>query len=134
MDAACLRFMTNALVHLRTASRGFTDLLMDLHTMPHVEYLHDSLLHAWLLYYAIEFLGSEYWVELRVMSFAFGRHDRSLQLQTLSELQALLQAAFLHRCARAHLRVRCSAMPCVSFDGKVNRAVPVCIVTRSPQF
>ena len=126
VDAVLFRFLSASLVHVRSSFRGFADLLRDFHTIPAGEHLHDSLLHGWLVYYAVAFLADAHWSELRDVVFCFGRHDRSLQLETLDVLGELLQTAFLRRYSSEHSCMRCTAVPTLAFDGKVNRAVPVC--------
>ena len=133
VDAALFRFLSASLVHVRSSFRGFADLLRDFHTIPAGEHLHDSLLHGWLVYYAVAFLADAHWSELLDVVFCFGRHDRSLQLETLDVLGELLQTAFLRRYSSEHSCMRCTAVPTLAFDGKVNRAVPVCHVPTGKQ-
>ena len=129
IDGDMFRFMTASLLHLRSAFRGFAALLVDFHGMPDASHLHDDLLHAWLVYFSIDFLKDSYWAELSEIEFCIGRtgrEEREMQNQSLRGLHALLQRAFLRQYAQDHTCVACLRMQTLAFDGKVNSAVPVC--------
>ena len=136
MDVDLFRFMTASLVHLRSAFRGFAAVLEDFHGMPAAEHLHDALLHAWLVYFSVDFLKDSHWTELSSLAFCLGRaarEKRDVQQQSLGALHGLLQHAFLRQYAQGHSCLTCSTVQTISFDGKVNCAVPVCHVrTGSP--
>ena len=127
MDPALFTFLTAALLHVRSSFRGFASLMLDFHQMPHVEHLHDKLLHAWLVYHAILQLQEANWDELSRMPFCFQRHNADLRCSTLGSLYLPLQQKFLQDFAQKHTCVTCSRLPVLAFDGKVNRAVPVCM-------
>ena len=77
-----------------------------------------------------------HWTELSSLAFCLGRaarEKRDVQQQSLGALHGLLQHAFLRQYAQGHSCLTCSTVQTISFDGKVNCAVPVCHVrTGSP--
>jgi hypothetical protein len=126
VDPALYAFLTASLLHVRSSFRGFAALMQDFHHFPHVEHLHDKLLYAWLVYQAVTQLQDNYWEALQSVSFCFQRHNADLRTDTLGALYLPLQSAFLKDFAQSHQCVTCIRHPVVAFDGKVNRAVPVC--------
>ena len=126
VDPALYAFLTASLLHVRSSFRGFAALMQDFHHFPHVEHLHDKLLYAWLVYQAVTQLQDNYWEGLQSVSFCFQRHNADLRTDTLGALYLPLQSAFLKDFAQSHQCVTCIRHPVVAFDGKVNRAVPVC--------
>ena len=131
IDGDMFRFLTASLLRLRSAFRGFAALLVDFHGMADASHLHDDLLHAWLLCFSVDFLRDGYWADLCDIAFCVGRtgrEEREMQNQSLRDLQVLLQRAFLERYAQDHTCATCVRMQTLAFDGKVNRAVPVCCV------
>ena len=59
--------------------------------------------------------------------FCFQRHNVDLRCETLGALYLPLQRRFLQDFAQDHGCVTCARFPLLAFDGKVNRAVPVCM-------
>ena len=127
VDQDFFAFLTSALLHVRSSFRGFAALMEDFHSMPHIEHLHDKLLHAWLVYTAVLQLQELHWEELRSIPFCFQRHNVDLRCETLGALYLPLQRRFLQDFAQDHGCVTCARFPLLAFDGKVNRAVPVCM-------
>ena len=125
MDTALYNYLTATLVHVRASFRGFCAVLEHFHAFPHVEHLHNKLLHGWMLYQAIDFLRDTHWERLRTIAFSFSRHQ-PLQRACFAHLVAPMQDLFRRRYAQEHKCVECVARPALSLDGKVNRAVPVC--------
>ena len=134
VDQDFFAFLTSALLHVRSSFRGFAALMEDFHSMPHIEHLHDKLLHAWLVYTAVLQLQELHWEELRSIPFCFQRHNVDLRCETLGALYLPLQRRFLQDFAQDHGCVTCARFPLLAFDGKVNRAVPVCMQKTATHF
>lgn len=125
MTAETMRFLTCCLVNTRSSFRGFWSLLSDYHCLPNNDNIHKKLAHAWVVYECIAFLGPAHPC-LQDVPFCFDRDDGEMRPQTLSRLYLPLQNKFLESYAREHMCMKCHVQQVVSFDGKVNAAVPVC--------
>lgn len=125
MTVETMRFLTCCLVNTRSSFRGFWSLLSDYHCLPNNHNIHKKLAHAWVVYECIAFLGPAHPC-LQDVPFCFDRDDGEMRPQTLSRLYLPLQNKFLESYAREHMCMKCHVQQVVSFDGKVNAAVPVC--------
>lgn len=125
MTVETMRFLTCCLVNTRSSFRGFWSLLSDYHCLPHNENMHKKIAHAWVVYECIGFLTPAHPC-LQDVPFCFDRNDGTMRPETLSRLYLPLQDKFMEAYAREHMCTKCYVQQVVSFDGKVNAAVPVC--------